>query len=230
MTDGGVEALQVLVDRARAGDGTSLAALMQRHNQRLFRIARAIVRNDADAEDIVQDAFVKAFTGLDGLREADSIGPWLAKITANLALTRIRQMTRRDQVLSDHSAEVDTESESWTPERHLAMDDVRKLLEASIDRLGDGFREVFVLRAVEQMSVEETAAALDIRPETVKTRLHRARTMLRADLRDHLTAVSLKAFPFAGARCARTTEAVLARLRDAVPCAPAVSTAPRSHH
>lgn len=159
---------------------------------------------------------------------------WLAKITANLALSRLRVLKKQSAriVNSERSVEdlaedgmKDRQDPYQTPERLAAMSEIRVLLEQEIDRLPDGFRQVFVLRVVEQMSIEETAQVLDIRPETVKTRLHRAKARLKAGLEDHLTAASLKAFPFGGFRCERTTNAVLERLRGHL--APAAS---RLHH
>jgi RNA polymerase sigma-70 factor (ECF subfamily) len=204
------------VERAQRGEPDVLADIMRQHNRRMFRIARAILRNDAEAEDIVQDAFVKAFTELGSLREPSSAAAWLAKITANLAISRVRLLKRRGRVvLADGELEDrpdDMEADQHTPERLTAMGDVRRLLEKAIDRLPDGFREVFMLRVVEHMSVEETATTLGVLAATVKSRLHRAKAMLRSDLEEHLTAVSLTAFPFGGARCQRVTQAVLARL------------------
>ena len=204
------------VERAQRGEPDVLADIMRQHNRRMFRIARAILRNDAEAEDIVQDAFVKAFTELGSLRNSGSAAAWLAKITANLAISRSRLLKRRGHiVLADGELEDrpdDMETDQHTPERLTAMGDVRRLLESAIDRLPDGFREVFMLRVVEHMSVEETATTLGVLSATVKSRLHRAKAILRSDLEEHLTAVSLTAFPFGGQRCQRVTDAVLARL------------------
>ncbi len=208
------------VAQARTGNSQPLAELMRAHNQRLFRIARSILRDDAEAEDIVQEAFVKAFTQTHTLLEPAKIGAWLAKIAANLALDRLRAIKRQNLVVQSENSSTGIEnmsaidvSDQLSPERLAAMGDVREILEAGIDQLPDGFREVFVLRTIEQMSVEETATALDIQAATVKTRLHRAKALLRKTLENQLTAVSLKAFPFGGVRCAKTTEAVLARLQ-----------------
>ena len=166
------------VERAHRGEPDVLSDIMRQHNRRMFRIARSILRNDAEAEDIVQDAFVKAFTELKALRDPGSAAAWLAKITANLAISRVRQLKRRSKVvLADGDSEntpSDMETDQHTPERITAMGDVRRLLENAIDRLPDGFREVFMLRVVEHMSVEETATTLGVLAPTVKSRLHRA--------------------------------------------------------
>jgi RNA polymerase sigma-70 factor (ECF subfamily) len=173
-----------------------------------------VVCSASRARSCVQDAFVKAFNELDTLREPGSVAAWLARITANLAISRVRLLKRRGRiVLADGEMEDRPDyMESDTPERLTALGDVRRLVENAIDRLPDGFREVFMLRVVEQMSVEETAVTLGVLSQTVKSRLHRAKNMLRSDLEEHLTAVSLNAFPFDGERCQRTTDAVLAQL------------------
>jgi RNA polymerase sigma-70 factor (ECF subfamily) len=215
----------VAVHEARQGRVDALVGIMRQYNQRLFRIARSILRDDAEAEDVIQDAFIKAFTEIESLRQDDSIGAWLAQITVRLAISRGRQLKRRQQTFVPDvdgeraSDRHDAETDDPNPERLAAMSDVRKLIEREIDRLPDGFREVFMARVVEQMSIEETAAALDVRPETVKTRLHRAKMMLRAGLEEHISAAALKAFPFGGMRCERTSRTVIERLRM-VPPAP----------
>ncbi len=220
-----VSGLSVAVEEAHHGRTDQLTEIMQQNNQRLFRIARSIVRDDMEAEDVVQDAFVKAFTQLQTLRTADSMTAWLSKITVNLALSKLRQIKRRNVATAASRPMGDRTGASFaqaeivdhiTPEATAAISDIRNLLEHEIDSLGDGFREVFVMRAIEQMSVEETANALNIRPETVKSRLHRAKATLRAGLEEHLTAASLEAFPFGGSRCARTTGTVIARLQKGV--------------
>jgi RNA polymerase sigma-70 factor, ECF subfamily len=209
------------VARAHLGEPDMLSALMRQHNCRMFRIARAILRNDAEAEDIVQDAFVRAFTELDTLRDPGSVAAWLARITANLAISRIRLLKRRSRIVLAEGELKDRpdyiESDQRTPERLTAISDVRRLLENAIDRLPDGFREVFVLRVVEQMSVEETASTLGVLAQTVKSRLHRAKAMLRSDLEEHLTTISLTAFPFGGARCQKVTDVVLTRMNLQMP-------------
>ena len=225
ITDNNIELpLQKTVDEARRGNSTPLAELMRTHNQRLFRIARSILRDDAEAEDIVQEAFVKAFTQTHTLLEPAKIGAWLAKITVNLALDRQRVVKRQSQLIdstisaseSDFEALSSTDtSDQFSPERLASMGEVRKILEHEIDQLPDGFREVFIMRVIEHMSIDETAVALDIQPATIKTRLHRAKSLLRKGLENQLTALSLQAFPFGGVRCAKTTKAVLSRLQTA---------------
>lgn len=218
--------LQTAIDDARRGSEDKLTNLMRQHNQRMYRIARSILRDDAEAEDVVQDVFIKAFTDLDTLRDDEKVGAWLSRITVNMSISRLRLLKRQENAITSHDAMVNPnepgtratmETDQISPEQLAAMRDVRKVLEQEIDKLSDGFREVFVLREVEQMSVAETADALGIRPETVKTRLHRAKVRLRAGLEEHVTAVSLKAFPFGGEHCARTTTRVLTHLRQILP-------------
>ena len=209
-----------LVARARQGDGLAFRAIMERHNQRLYRVARALLRNETDAEDAVQEAYLRAFSKLATFRGDASLSTWLTRITLNECLGRKRKQRPTvdlDALQSIHqdSAEIirfpgmNADSD---PERSAAKREIRQLLESSIDALPEAFRIVFIMRDVEELSVEETAASLGIKPETVKTRLHRARRLLRTALQDQLASTLKEAFPFAGARCARITEAVLARL------------------
>jgi RNA polymerase sigma-70 factor (ECF subfamily) len=209
-----------LIARAQSGDEQAFRAIMTRHNQRLYRVARALMRDDAEAEDVVQEAYVRAFAALAGFRGDASLSTWLTRITVNEALGR----KRRQRPTVDIST-LETMQEATAqiihfpgmsdndPERTAAQHELRRLLERAVDALPEPFRVVFVMRDVEELSIEETAALLGIRPETVKTRLHRARRMLRESLDRHLGPTLKDTFAFAGARCARITEAVLARIR-----------------
>jgi RNA polymerase sigma-70 factor (ECF subfamily) len=209
-----------LVALARQGQREAFRHLMQRFNQRLFRVARAVVRNDAEAEDVVQEAYTHAFAGLSTFRGEASLSTWLTRIVLNEANGRLRQ--RRPQVdIAMLEAEPQEDPRvvafpsrfgSEDPAAAAARAQIRGLLEHAIDELPEAFRIVFIMREVEGCSVEETATTLDIRPETVKTRLHRARRLLRSALQDSLAATLGEAFPFLGPRCARMTEAVLARV------------------
>jgi RNA polymerase sigma-70 factor (ECF subfamily) len=194
---------------------------MQRHNRRLFRVARGVLNDEAEAEDVVQEAYVRAFTHLDGFRGEARLSTWLTRIALNVALGRLRR--RRLMVdLKDIDAISDqgearviylpSARQDSDPEAAAARAEVRRLLERAVDQLPDPFRMVFVLRDIEEMSIEETAAHLGLRPETVKTRLHRARRLLRQSLDRTLSSAVSELFPCAGARCARITEAVLERL------------------
>ena len=207
-----------VVALTRNGAPERLTQIMQASNQRMFRIARSILRDSFEAEDIVQDAFIKAFTNADGLKDLDKVAAWLAKITVNLAKDRLRQINRRKQLINatdnpdvipiDRDFQRDLDAQT-SPERYAAMSEIRQMIEGEIDRLPDGFREVFVLREIEQMSIEETSILLSVQPATVKTRLHRAKALMRKGLEGQLNAQSLKAFPFGGVHCARTTKTVI---------------------
>ena len=211
-----------LAVRLRRGDAAAFRTLMQRYNQRLFRMARGVLGDSADAEDAVQEAYVLAFTHIDQFREAASLVTWLSRIVLNEAFRRLRQrkdMTALDdgddsfgkagiaQVLPFPGAQGPS-----TPEEDAARAEIRRVLERAIDNLPDIFRVVFVLREIEQMSVEETAACLAIQTDTVKTRLHRARRLLGRSLRQQLSPNLTGVFPFAGERCSRIVTRVLERL------------------
>ena len=207
-----------LVRRALARDDTAFRIIMERHNRRLYRIARGILRNDTEAEDVVQEAYVSAFTHLDGFRGDSSLATWLSHITMNEALGRLRR--ERLAVDLDTFEAQRTEAQiiqfpqttSDDPERTMAQREILQLVERATDNLPEIFRIVFITRVIEGMSVEETADLLGLRPETVKTRLHRARRLVREQLDKQIGPVLMEAFPFAGRRCERMTNAVMQRL------------------
>src|SRR5262245_9974546 len=209
-----------LAQRACQRDGGAFRAIIQRHNRRLYRIARSVMRNDSEAEDVVQEAYVRAFANLAKFRGDSSLATWLSRIVLNEALGRLRG--RRPSV---DPAEIENRPSSHgqiipfpnaspqlDPERSMAQREIQRLLERAIDELPDAFRTVLVARVIEEMSVEETAELLGLRPETVKTRLHRARTLLKEALEARVGAVLTGAFPFDGRRCERMTSVVLQRL------------------
>jgi RNA polymerase sigma factor (sigma-70 family) len=208
-----------LVGFARLGDHGAFRAIMQRCNQRLFRIARAVIRDDAEAEDVLQEAYTRAFAAIAGFRGEAGIATWLTRIVLNEAHGRVRR--RRPTVELD-AVETAQESaqllnfpgvtKSSDPEADAARAQIRRILERAVDDLPETFRLVFILREVEELSAEETAAHLSLKVETVKTRLYRARRRLREALDDQLADVMVGTYPFLGARCARITEAVLARM------------------
>lgn len=209
-----------LVAAACAGDGDAFNAIMKRYNQRLYRVARAIVRDDGEAEDVLQEAYLRAFTALPKFRGEASLATWLTRITLNEALGSVRRRRSGAGTLASMSGQEDDDMTLFSlvraaadPEASAARADVRRRLEHAIDALPDAYRLVFVLRDVQEMSIEETAGHLGIRPETVKTRLHRARRLLRKALGDSLASVVTDAFPFGGAPCARLRQSVLERLR-----------------
>jgi RNA polymerase sigma-70 factor (ECF subfamily) len=206
-----------LVAQARAGRREAFAALMQRGNQRLFRIARAVVRDEGEAEDVLQEAYVRAFAGLASFRGEASIFTWLTRIVLNEAHGRLRKRRVTVELVAVEAAQTEPGRVlvfpgAEDPERDAARAEVRRLLERAIDNLPESFRVVFVMRDVEGLSIEETGMALGVKPQTVKTRLHRARRQLREGLDAELASSLTGAFPFLGARCERITAAVLARL------------------
>jgi RNA polymerase sigma-70 factor, ECF subfamily len=204
-----------VVARVLSGDLDSFEFLMRRYNQRLFRLARSVLKDDAEAEDVVQETYVRAYAALKGFEFRSSVATWLSRIALYEALGRKR---RREAGASVDVEELQDDSmshgprEPSTPEQHAADTELRPALEAAIDALPVAFRSVFVMRAVEELSTQETAEALEILPETVKTRFFRAREMLRRDLVARIDALSPQAYPFLGDRCNRIVAAVLARI------------------
>jgi RNA polymerase sigma-70 factor (ECF subfamily) len=210
-----------LVQRARDRDEAAIRAIMQANNRRLYRLARGVLRNDAEAEDVVQETWVRAFTHLDGFRDESSFATWLARIAMNEALGRLRRQrpsvefnTLPPGTLEAQIIPFPLSAASEDPEKTMAQREIQHVVEHAIDELPEAFRIVFITRVIEGMNVEETAELLRLKPETVKTRLHRARTMLRDNVEKKIGPVVMEAFPFAGKRCERLTEAVLKRLRS----------------
>ena len=208
-----------LVERAAAGDARAFEEIMRRHNRTLFRTARAILRDDAEAEDALQEAYVQAYRSLGGFRAEARLSTWLARIVANEALMRLRKQARRAEIVPMQAAasaqeieEVrDTDMDN-APDINAERKEVRRLLEAQIDALPDSYRTIFMLRGVEELSVEQTAAVLGIPPATVRTRFFRARSLLREALAQKMDVACEDAFSFAGHRCDRIVASVLARI------------------
>jgi RNA polymerase sigma-70 factor (ECF subfamily) len=202
---------------AKKAELEAFEALMRRHNRMLFRTARAILRDDAEAEEALQDAYLKAYRALGQFRGDSKISTWLVRITANEALMRLRKRARTAEIVDLHASPVPEEAavrKEEQPESQAARKELRGLLESKIDALPEAFRTVFILRGMEEFSVEETAAALDIPEATVRTRFFRARSLLREALSSEIDLVFDEAFGFAGARCDRVVANVLARLRE----------------
>jgi RNA polymerase sigma-70 factor, ECF subfamily len=214
-----------LVSLARQGVAAAFRAIMERNNRRLFRVARGVLKNDADAEDVVQETYLRAFANLDSFAGTAALSTWLTSIALNEALGRLRR--RRPMIDLDDIAAAATDRDepaarvipfplaqpaTSDPEHSAARTEIQRLLEQAIDDLPDVFRTTFMLRFVEQMSVEETAACLGVPEETVKTRVHRAKRRLRQALGAQLASTLADTFPFAGARCARISDTVLRRL------------------
>lgn len=205
---------------AAIGDGDPRAAhdLMRRHNRTMYRTARAILRDDAEAEDAVQDAYMRAFRAAAEFRGDASVSTWLVRIAANEALMRRRRDARRAQVIpmdaegGEALMEQVAGEESLGPEAGAWRGEMRAMLERHIDALPDLYRGVFMMRAVEEMTVDETAAALDLPEATVRTRFFRARALLRGALERDLDHALEDVFGFDGERCDRIVERVLAGL------------------
>jgi RNA polymerase sigma-70 factor (ECF subfamily) len=209
-----------LVQMARQRDGAAFRTIMQRSNRRLYRIARAVLHDDSEAEDVVQEAYMRAFAGLADFRGESSLSTWLSRIVLNEALGRLRRVRPTVDVTSIETRQPSQDSvipfplasTQPDPERTMAQRQIQVLLERAIDDLPDVFRTVLVARVVEGMSIEETADLFGLRPETVKTRLHRARRLLRDALEKQVGPILTDAFPFDGRRCERMTNRVLERL------------------
>jgi len=184
-----------------------------------FIVLRSILRDDFEAEDALQEAYTRAFTNLDAFRGESRLGTWLGRIVINEAIGRLRR--RRPSVEFEKFAAAQEGAEiirfpaanpELDPETTMAQREIRALLERAIDALPKAFRTVLVARLIEGLSIEETAELFAIKPQTVKTRLHRARRLLKEEMEKHVGPVMGDAFPFAGQRCERLTQSVLARL------------------
>jgi RNA polymerase sigma-70 factor (ECF subfamily) len=200
----------VLVDRLRAGDHGAFEPLMRRYNQRLYRLARSILKNDGEAEDVVQQAYLSAFAHLGEFRGEARFGTWLTRIAINEALARARLNGRMEWV--DDVAPRAVEEDRQSPEDHAAMNEIRSLLESAITALPEGYRVPFMLRDIEGLDTAEAAACLEISEEALRVRLFRARATLREVLHAEVGAHGSEIFQFAGARCDRIVAGVLARL------------------
>jgi len=210
-----------LASRVAGHDTAAFETLMRRHNQRLFRVARAILRDDSEAEDVLQDAYLDAYRHIGEFRRDAQLLTWLTRIVVNHALMRLRKEKRHARVVSLHAggdgepgyAEVADDSVE-PPSQAALRAEVRAVLERRIDDLPLAFRAVLVMRDVEEMSVQETADALGIPSATVRTRLFRARALLREALAKDLDLVTPNVFGFAGERCDRIVAGVLSRLHS----------------
>ena len=193
---------------------------MRRYNRLLFRTARSILKSDAEAEDALQEAYLSAWRSLAGFRSEAKLSTWLVRIVANEALGRLRRkeapIIPLDATMNPLEPEIFdqlADDPEHQPDRAAAQAQLRMLMETRIDRLPEAFRTVFMLRAVEEMSVEEVAQALTIPEATVRTRYFRARSLLREHLARDVDLALSDAFSFDGARCNRIVAAVLARVQ-----------------
>jgi RNA polymerase sigma-70 factor, ECF subfamily len=200
----------------RAGNSAAFVALMRSNNRRLLRLASGFLRDDLEAEEAVQDGYVRAFTHLDGFRGGSSLATWLARIVTNEALGRLRRqrptvdISEVEETLAADAGPFATAQP--TPEQAIARREIHNAIEKAIDELPPLFRSVFMLRAIEQMSVDETASCLGIPGETVKTRFHRANKLLRQTLTAQFGAIFDDMYLFLGSRCDRLVAAVFQRI------------------
>jgi RNA polymerase sigma-70 factor (ECF subfamily) len=202
---------EVVVARVLAGALASFEVLMRRYNQRVFRAARAVVRDDAEAEDVAQDAWVRAYTHLDQFGGRASFATWLTRIAVHEAIAR-RRRRMRQVPLDDHAPAL--VAPTPPPDDAAGGREIAAALERAIDALPTPYRAAFVLRDVQGLDTAETAACLDVPEATVKTRLHRARSLLRTQLGAALDVAADGVFAFAGHRCDRMVATVMARIRS----------------
>jgi len=201
-----------LVHRVRAGEVTCFELLMRRNNRRVYRAVRSIVGSDDEAEDVMQEAYVNAYTHLGDFSGRARFSTWLTRIAVNEAFARLRRR-RRLTALDDSNAEDHgMASPGLGPEQHASDRELAVILEHAVDSLPEAFRTVFVLRSVEQLSISETAEVLDIPEDTVKTRLHRARGLLQNALTERVGASLPTIFDFHLTRCDRVVAGVFARV------------------
>lgn len=210
-----------LVEHAVNGDVLAFECIMRRHNRLLFRTARSILKSDAETEDALQEAYLRAWRALGSFRADAGLSTWLVRIVINESLGRLRRRSAQVIPLDGVLDFAERQTEPWMedaldrqPEQAAMREQVRQLMEAHIDLLPDAFRTVFMLRAVEELSVAQTAAALEIPEATVRTRFFRARSLLREGLSRDIDAALGDAFSFAGERCDRIVASVLARLAE----------------
>jgi RNA polymerase sigma-70 factor (ECF subfamily) len=212
-----------LAQATARGDQVAFETLMRRYNGKLFRIARAILKDDTEAEDALQEAYILAYRNIGDYRADAQLGTWLTRITINQALMRLRKQKRERVVIpfatgqtadgmTDRGEVADERAELPSAAAHRA--EIRRILERRIDELPDAFRTVFVMREVEDMTVQETAECLSLPAATVRTRLFRARAMLREALQRDMDTAAADIYGFAGDRCDRIVAAVLSRLSN----------------
>ena len=207
---------ETIVDRIRGGDTALYEILVRRHNQRLYRTIRAILRDDRDVEDVMQQAYIDAYMHLDQFRGSARFATWLTRIAVNRAI-RNGQGERRKLSVVARGADADvaiahTAAPGIDPEHSMYGHELKTVLESIVDDLPDPFRVVFVMREVEGLSTAETAAALDINEDTVKTRLHRAKRLLRDHLDRRLGPAASEIYPFHLSRCDRVVAGVMAAI------------------
>jgi RNA polymerase sigma-70 factor, ECF subfamily len=206
-----------LVRRILAGEQELYEVIIRRYNQRLYRVARAIVPSQDEAEDVIQETYTRAFEHLAQFEGRALFSTWLTKIAVYEAWNRMKQRSRNKVIDSTWSKVSELSHMAPTPEQERLTQETRAILENAIDRLPQPYRSVFVMRSMEEMSTSETAQCLDISEETAKTRLLRARRMLRRTLYEKVHAATAEAFQFLGERCDRLTAKVIGRIARSAP-------------
>jgi RNA polymerase sigma-70 factor, ECF subfamily len=204
-----------VVRRVRAGETELFEVIMRRYNQRLFRVTRSILGNDGEAEDVTQEAYVRSYMHLDQFEGRARFSTWLTKIAVHEALARLRARRRLVDIDAPSGSAEDAmnlESKAPSPEQEVLNHTIKIVLESAVDRLPETYRSVFMLREVEGMSTAETADCLDLSEESVKVRLHRARSLLRKNIYAQTGAATPGAFQFLGARCDRMVSTVMGRI------------------
>jgi RNA polymerase sigma-70 factor (ECF subfamily) len=204
-----------VVGRVLAGETALFEILMRRHNQRIYRIVRGILDNDGEAEDVMQDAYVRAYQYLRQFEGRSTFVTWLTRIAMHEAFARSERLKRQTsldagEVLADMKL---TPTSSDSPERNVANRELKSALEAAISLLPPKYRTVMMVRDVEELSTAEAARVLEISEEAVKVRLHRARALVRQALYRQSGVCARELFPFGATRCDRVVAAVLARIR-----------------
>ena len=206
-----------VVARVLAGETAMFEIIMRRHNQRLYRVARAILRNDTEAEDVMQDAYVRAYEHLDQFAGRAKFSTWLTRIAVHEALARQHRAHRYQELEPMSEREGDPmdrlASLAPDPEQQAASSEIRRLLEEAVEKLPDPYRVIFVLRDIEELDTSEAAEILEITEENVKVRLHRARAMLRKSLYARAGMERKEAFSFHAVRCDRIVKNVFERLQ-----------------
>ena len=201
-----------VVSRVIGGDTPLFEVLMRRHNERVYRAARAILRDDKEAEDVMQEAYVNAYTHLAQFDGRAKFSTWLTKIAVYEALLRAKRRMRYEPLDDRAEDTLMPATLSPDPEQQAFGGELRALIEAAIDALSDGYREVFMLRQVEGLSTAETADVLGVSEDVVKTRLTRARHAIQQNLLDRTGAATAQAFMFGQSHCDQVVAAVLARI------------------
>ncbi|HEX3913993.1 MAG TPA: RNA polymerase sigma factor [Steroidobacteraceae bacterium] len=201
-----------------SGDAVAFEGLMRQYNRRLYRLARATLRDRTEAEDALQDAYIRAYRSMGSFRGEASLCTWLSRLVLNECFARMRRNVRRENVVPMVSASRDVESthmivdESDSPDNALGRGQIRELLERKVDQLPENYRTVFVMRSVEELTVDETAETIGIPEETVRSRHFRAKNLLRESLARELDLAEPNLFEFGGDHCDHVVARVLARI------------------